>query len=489
MACLLTVRWLPGFDRRPASRAAWSVLRRSMATVIGPTPPGTGVIREATSATLGKSTSPQSEPSARLWMPTSMTTAPGLIQSARTCSGRPMAAIRMSACAGDRGRRLGSPVWQTVTVASPPCPFWSSSSAIGLPTICDRPSTTACAPRVSIPASISSSRIPSGVHGTNRGIPIASRPTLTGWKPSTSLSGSTRSITARSSICGGKGSWTRMPWTAGSALSRSMVASRSACVGLGGKPERRRRSCRRPCRRSACCGRRPGWRGRRPRARRSGRGRSPSPRGTRRPRSPAARESDRPGLFHQGSTRARHGPGRWRQFVGVAVVATCFQRHQVIHDGMIAEPWLPSPEHFVKVLTGRRAVPSHPAEPVAPLPVDQCHPWECTETCSGQAAAQLAASYGVVVHTDDTIAVHIGPSDHQRVADFLNRIANQYHVLGVDHRVVVHIARQHVQPTGEPGDELIADRERDAIGRIDRFVQDNRVARARAGNGDWPVVD
>ena len=32
------------------------------------------------------------------------------------------------------------------------------------------------APRVSIFASISSSRIPSGVHGTNRGAPMASKP-------------------------------------------------------------------------------------------------------------------------------------------------------------------------------------------------------------------------------------------------------------------------------------------------------------------------
>ena len=36
-------------------------------------------------------------------------------------------------------------MWQTVTVASPPGPFCSNSRAIGLPTICDRPSTTACA--------------------------------------------------------------------------------------------------------------------------------------------------------------------------------------------------------------------------------------------------------------------------------------------------------------------------------------------------------
>src|SRR5205814_93825 len=70
-----------------ASRAARRVFRRSMATVIGPTPPGTGVMSEATWAAPAKCTSPQSEPSSRRFMPTSTTTAPGLIHSARTCSG------------------------------------------------------------------------------------------------------------------------------------------------------------------------------------------------------------------------------------------------------------------------------------------------------------------------------------------------------------------------------------------------------------------
>ena len=76
-------------------------------------------------------------------------TAPGLIQSARTCSGRPIAAIRMSACAGDRGGVAGRRVADRDRGVAPG-PFWSSRRAIGLPTICDRPSTTACAPRVSI---------------------------------------------------------------------------------------------------------------------------------------------------------------------------------------------------------------------------------------------------------------------------------------------------------------------------------------------------
>ena len=64
--------------------------------VIGPTPPGTGVIAPATVAALSKCTSPTSRvlPSPRSGasirlMPTSITVAPGLIQSPGTISGRP----------------------------------------------------------------------------------------------------------------------------------------------------------------------------------------------------------------------------------------------------------------------------------------------------------------------------------------------------------------------------------------------------------------
>ncbi len=55
----------------------------SMQTVIGPTPPGTGVIFDAIGDTPAKSTSPTSlypvflDASATRLMPTSMTTAPG----------------------------------------------------------------------------------------------------------------------------------------------------------------------------------------------------------------------------------------------------------------------------------------------------------------------------------------------------------------------------------------------------------------------------
>ena len=67
-----------------ARQQAASVLARRQAIVIGPTPPGTGVIAPATGATLAKSTSPAmtglpSGPGTRL-IPTSITVAPGLTQ-------------------------------------------------------------------------------------------------------------------------------------------------------------------------------------------------------------------------------------------------------------------------------------------------------------------------------------------------------------------------------------------------------------------------
>ena len=63
---------------RPSISAASTVFDISMAIVIGPTPPGTGVIQPATSAAAAKSTSPASLPSGKRLMPTSITQAPGL---------------------------------------------------------------------------------------------------------------------------------------------------------------------------------------------------------------------------------------------------------------------------------------------------------------------------------------------------------------------------------------------------------------------------
>ena len=170
--------------------------------VMGPTPPGTGVIYDALGATFSKSTSPtslyprgESGSSTRL-MPTSMMTAPSLTISAVSNLGLPAATMMISAV---RHIDLRSRVfeWQTVTVASPNeaalipgrvrygrC---IKRSAIGLPTIFDLPITTTCFPSVVILYRARSSRIPRGVALTIDGKPCTVRPTLAGVSPSTSF--------------------------------------------------------------------------------------------------------------------------------------------------------------------------------------------------------------------------------------------------------------------------------------------------------------
>src|SRR5262249_27022216 len=68
--------------RRTWSWAARTVLYSSMVMVMGPTPPGTGVMAEASGRTTSKSTSPVSRPSGSRFMPTSTTAAPGRTMSA-----------------------------------------------------------------------------------------------------------------------------------------------------------------------------------------------------------------------------------------------------------------------------------------------------------------------------------------------------------------------------------------------------------------------
>src|SRR6185503_14093926 len=100
---------------KACASAAWTVLTISMATVIGPTPPGTGEIAPATSDTSSNFTSPIS-PSGVRCTPTSSTVAPGLIMSAVTRCGTPAAATTMSArrVAAFRSFVL---MWVEVTVA------------------------------------------------------------------------------------------------------------------------------------------------------------------------------------------------------------------------------------------------------------------------------------------------------------------------------------------------------------------------------------
>src|SRR6185503_11809056 len=77
--------------------AAVSVFFISIAIVIGPMPPGTGVIACATGSTDAKSTSPVSLPSSLRLTPTSITHAPRLTMSPVTTPARPAATQRMSA--------------------------------------------------------------------------------------------------------------------------------------------------------------------------------------------------------------------------------------------------------------------------------------------------------------------------------------------------------------------------------------------------------
>ena len=113
-----------------------------------------------------------------------------------------------------RGRACGE--CTIVTVASRDM----SSSAAGRPTMLLRPTTTALFPAISTPILSSSAMHPLGVHDTYLGCRprIAIEPMEAGWKPSTSFSRSIASKIVVSSMCLGRGSWTRMPWTLGSAL-------------------------------------------------------------------------------------------------------------------------------------------------------------------------------------------------------------------------------------------------------------------------------
>src|SRR5918994_7645499 len=114
-------------------RAAVTVLLKSIAMVIGPTPPGTGVIQEAFSLTDSKSTSPTNLPDCLL-VPTSITTALSLIISLLRINLflSPTAVTIISDC---NKRRFKSTdfEWHIVTVASRA----SISKAKGFPTRMD----------------------------------------------------------------------------------------------------------------------------------------------------------------------------------------------------------------------------------------------------------------------------------------------------------------------------------------------------------------
>src|SRR6056297_14443 len=76
---------------RPPASAVFCI---SVATVIGPTPPGTGVIQDARRLAASKSRSPRTRPSGSRCMPISTATVPGCIHSESTTPGLPTATNR-----------------------------------------------------------------------------------------------------------------------------------------------------------------------------------------------------------------------------------------------------------------------------------------------------------------------------------------------------------------------------------------------------------
>src|SRR5690606_21697997 len=198
-----------------AASAASSVFCIRVATVIGPTPPGTGVIQLARRAAASYCTSPTSRPSSRRLMPTSITTAPGFTHSPGIIPGLPTATTRMSASpTWRRSTSGGVKRWQAVTVH----PAIISSSTIGRPTWLLTPTMVALCPRTGRSVQASSVVMPGGVQGRGPNWRSARWPTFSGWKPSTSLRGSIRWIRRVASGIPGSGSCTRMPCTAGSAF-------------------------------------------------------------------------------------------------------------------------------------------------------------------------------------------------------------------------------------------------------------------------------
>ena len=191
--------------------------------VIGPTPPGTGVIQAARSLAAAKSTSPTSLPSAPRLMPTSMTIAPCLIQS-------PWHEMRL-ADAGDDDVGLAHQVRAgraSPSGRSSPC---SAPSAAPAPSAGRRCSTGRSRPRACRRGPRRSRRAGAcsrtACTDAASGVFSTSRPMLYGWKPSTSLRGSIASITRSADDVRRQRQLHEDAVDRGSAFSASMSASSS----------------------------------------------------------------------------------------------------------------------------------------------------------------------------------------------------------------------------------------------------------------------
>ena len=104
-----------------------------------------------------------------------MTITPGLIQLPLTSSGRPTAATTRSARRTTAGRSRVRE-WAIVTVQL----SLSSSCATGLPTMLERPMTTASSPSSFGSTDLARIEQPVGVHGASALAPLARRPMFTG---------------------------------------------------------------------------------------------------------------------------------------------------------------------------------------------------------------------------------------------------------------------------------------------------------------------
>ena len=162
-----------------------------------------------------------------------------------------------------------------------------------------RPRTTACAPAVGTVADRAARGPPAACRRRTRAL-LDEQPDVLRMEAVHVLERVDRSMTARSSMRSGSGNCTRMPCTAGSSLSRSIEVEQLGLARLGGKAQQLAviPAARTPF---ACCGRRPGWPGYRPRAQPSDRARSRFRPGPGQHRQPTLRGSAGPGLSHQRS--------------------------------------------------------------------------------------------------------------------------------------------------------------------------------------------
>ena len=197
---------------RSGGRRRVSVLCSRQAMVIGPTPPGTGVIAPATSTASAKSTSPTSRV---LPSPLDAVDADVDHRGARL---DPVAADHPRPADGgdkdvgpaaDPGRSRVRE-WAMVTVQS----RRSSSCAIGLPTMLERPTTTARRPVEVAERVAQQHQAAQRRAGHQAGRPRASRPALSTGSRRRPWPDRWRRSPRAGSICGGSGSCTRMPWTA-----------------------------------------------------------------------------------------------------------------------------------------------------------------------------------------------------------------------------------------------------------------------------------